>query len=66
MMAVPPELLSIMGLTVVGFIGNTIIVEMGGKILGIFWTIIISVAGAIIGLRYAWDGIKECSSIFGL
>lgn len=65
-MIVPPQILSVLGLAVVGHIGQNIIVSLGGKNFGIFFTIILDVAAAIIGLNYAWDGMGKIAHVFGV
>jgi hypothetical protein len=65
-MIIPAELLSVMGLAVIGHVGQNIIVNLGGKTFGIFFTIILDVAAAIIGLKYAWDGVGKIAHVFGV
>ncbi|MDF2650948.1 MAG: hypothetical protein K0Q73_6753 [Paenibacillus sp.] len=50
---------AVVGLSIVGFIGKVVIEELGWAKLGPLWTIAITIAGATITLKYAWDGIKE-------
>lgn len=66
-MTLPPELVSVVGIAAVGIIGDIILVKLGKQYLAIAWDIIISIAGAIVGLDFAWDAIKnKIGPVFGV
>lgn len=65
--AIPPQILSIVGLGVFGYIGNTFISEIGGgKTLSTFLNLIVFGAGATIGLVYLWEQVHRIASVFGI
>lgn len=63
MIGLPPELLSIVGIAVVGYIGSAIITELGGKLISVSWNIICYSSGTLIGLKYAWDMMHKVYAI---
>ncbi|MDD9266027.1 hypothetical protein ACFPES_03175 [Paenibacillus sp. GCM10023248] len=65
-MIIPPQVLSIVGIAIIGHIGNNLIVSMGGKNFAIFFTIILDVAAAVVSLKWVWDKVGEIAHTFGV
>lgn len=64
MIAIPVELASVVGIAIIGHIGGVVIAELGGKLISVSWNIICYVASAVIGLKYAWDGMHQILAVF--
>lgn len=62
---IPTELLSIVGIAVIGHIGGTVIAEMGGKTISVAWNLICYMAATAIGLTYVWKKIGDVMSVMG-
>lgn len=66
MIGIPSELWSIVGIAIVGYIGNNVIVELGGKYVTVAWNLIIMLAAAYIGLDFVHEYLNKIVSVFGL
>jgi len=66
MVEIPRELLAVAGLGVIGFIGETILVELGRKPLAVFWSVILSIAAGVISIKYFMDGTERIAHVFGI
>lgn len=64
MIGLPMELASIVGLSIVGYIGGTVIAEMGGKLFSVSWNLICYAAASVIGLNYVWDSMHKILTMF--
>lgn len=65
--SIPREIVSIVGLSVIGFIGNTLIMELGnGKVISVAFNLILFGAAAAIGLKFVWDKINDIAAVFGI
>lgn len=65
-MVLPTELISIVGIAVIGYVGKNVIVSLGGNHLAVAWEMILTMAGAVIGIKFVWDGIKEVAHTVGV
>lgn len=65
-MNVPHELFSVAGLGVIGFIGEAVLADMGKKTLGIFWSIILNLAGGIVAVKYFAEKTQAIGAIFSI
>lgn len=63
MIGIPPELLSVAGIAIIGYIGGTVIAEMGGKVISVAWSMICNIAATIVGLKYVWDGMHKIYAV---
>jgi hypothetical protein len=60
---IPHELWAVAGLGVIGYIGNSVLLQVGQKALSDIWSIILTVAGSIIGVKFFIDGTKAIGTI---
>lgn len=65
-MMLPTELASIVGIAVIGYVGKNVIITLGGNHLAVAWELILTMAGAVIGLKFIWDGMKEIAQVVGV
>lgn len=66
-MFIPHEAIGVVGLAVIGFIGDAVITAMGKPKLGTAFDIILTVAASVIGITFAWRSIRnDIAPIFGI
>lgn len=55
---------SVLGLGIVWYAGQSILMQLGHKHLADGWTIMITVGGAVVVAKYVWRGLKEAAAVF--
>ncbi|MBD0381267.1 hypothetical protein [Paenibacillus sedimenti] len=61
---IPHELLAVFGMGVIGFVGSTVLLELKQPNMIIGWNIILSLAAAVVTLKYVWDKTRAIGAIF--
>lgn len=61
----PPELGSIVGLAVLGVVGDLALKSFGKPTLAVIWDLIISMAGMVVGLNFLDKELSRIS-VFGV
>lgn len=62
----PHELWAIAGLGVIGYLGSTVLTEMGQKVASVGWSVVIYVAAGIVSMKFFYEGTKAIGAIFNV
>lgn len=60
------EIMAILGLSVVGYIGSVILVEIGKKHLEPALNVVLSIAAGLIGFRFFIRGIRAMGTLLNI